>query len=293
MRILTLDVGGTSIKSALFDNGNKLQLMETPSDGKLGRDHILNNIRSCISKYDAFDAIGISSTGQIDSDKGIVIGSCENIPNYCDTDLKGIFENIYHVPVFVENDVNAAAIGEAYYGSCMDEKDFLCLTYGTGVGGAIVINREVYKGSLGIAGEVGHIPTHPDGELCNCGIKGCYERYASTTALVKMVQKIDPSLTNGRAIFQAAEKNAEINGVIDNWIHEIVLGLVILTHTFNPSLIVLGGGIMNQTQLIPKIQSLLHANIMPRFRNVTLRPAKLGNEAGIYGMLAIVTKKVI
>jgi len=292
MRILTLDVGGTSIKSALFDNGNKLQLMETPSDGSLGRDQILNNIRNCISKYNAFDAIGISSTGQIDSEKGIVIGSCENVPNYYGTDLKRIFENMFHVPVFVENDVNAAAIGEAYYGSCIDEKDFLCLTYGTGVGGAIVINREVYKGSLGIAGEVGHIPIHPDGELCNCGNRGCYERYASTTALVRMVQEIDPTLTNGRAIFQAAEKNSEINGAIDRWIHEIVLGLVILTHTFNPSLIVLGGGIMGQTQLIPKIQNLLHASVMPSFRNVILKPAKLGNEAGIYGMLAIVTKKL-
>lgn len=294
MRVLALDVGGTSIKSAMFHDNFKISSNETPSSGGLGKDAILQNINKCILEYDKFDALGISTTGQVDSQNGIIIGACENVPGYAGTELKKILEEAYHVPVFVENDVNAAALGEAYYGSCTDQSDFLCLTYGTGIGGAIIINRDIYRGSLGISGEIGHILTHPGGELCNCGNRGCYERYASTTALIRRVQEFYPELTDGRSIFKkASENDSRINSIIDEWISEIVYGLVTVTHIFNPSLIVLGGGVMNQTYLLPKIQDQLHSQVMEKFRNVTLRPAALGNDAGIYGMLAMISKNII
>lgn len=293
MRILSLDVGGTAIKSALFHNGSIIQSNEIPSNGSLGRDIVIQNIHNCIALYNNFDVIGLSTTGQVDSHNGIIIGACENIPNYAETDLKRIFEAAYHVPVFVENDVNAAALGELYFGSCTNESDFLCLTYGTGIGGAIILNRSIFKGSLGLAGEIGHIPTHPEGHLCNCGQKGCYETYASTTALIRKVSAYYPELTDGKSIFKrAADNDNNINEHIDEWINEIVYGLVSITLILNPSCIVLGGGVMSQAHLLPKIQSQLHKQVLKCFRNVTLKAATLGNNAGIYGMVAIISNQL-
>ncbi len=289
MKILALDIGGTSIKSALFDNDCIIRSGETPSNGNLGKDSMLQCIHQCISEYDTYDYLGISTTGQVDAVNGVIIGACDNVPGYAGTELKKLLEDAYHVPVFIENDVNAAALGEAYYGSCTDQKDFICLTYGTGVGGAIVIDRKLYRGSLGIAGEMGHIPTHPSGLLCTCRNRGCYERYASTTALIHKVREVYPDLMDGRSIFSKAQADdPKLDSLIEDWLTEIVHGLVIITHIFNPSLIVLGGGIMDQSSFLPKLQSKLHHQVMDQFKNVTLRRASLGNQAGIYGMLATI-----
>lgn len=141
-----------------------------------------------------------------------------------------MMEERFHVPAAVENDVNAAALGEANFGAGREFSDFLCLTYGTGVGGAIVIDHKIYKGSNFSAGEFGGIVIHPQDRNASQDIfSGCYERYASTTALVQNAMLLDEGLCNGRKIFErrGEDKVAEI---IDAWIEEIVLGLVSLTH---------------------------------------------------------------
>ena len=288
MKLLAIDVGGTAIKSAIIHKGEISQLNIIQSDGNLGREYLLRNIFKCISGYNDFRAIGISTTGLVDSDNGIVTAS-KNVPNYAGTKLKEIMEEACHVPVYVENDVNAAAIGEAHYGVCKNQTNFLCLTYGTGIGGAIILNRKIYKGSAGFAGEVGHIITHSGGKECTCGNKGCYEQYASTTALVRMVNDIYPTLKDGKMIFENLNNKGskELHPIINQWIQEIVYGLVSLTHIFNPSCIVLGGGIMNQQYILPRIKKLFYKQVMESYHNVSIKTAKMENNAGIYGMAAI------
>jgi len=293
MKILTLDVGGTAIKTALMVDGKMENAYEIQSEAKKGAAVLLKNIRKIIDACEDFDAIGISTAGQVDSEKGSIIFANENIPDYTGTELKSMLESEYKKPVFVENDVNAAAIGEAYYGAAVGEKDFICLTHGTGVGGAIVIDGKVYGGAKGVAGEIGHILVHPDGKECACGQKGCYEQYASCTALVKNSYDANPEWGSGRVIFKefyAGQKKAE--EIINAWIDEIILGLVTLTHIFNPTCIVLGGGIMNEQYIIDRINKLLPEKIMPSYRCVEVRHAKLGNNAGLYGMLATVENKM-
>lgn len=294
MNVLALDVGGTAIKSALISEGIIKREAQIPSDGKLGGPHVIENMMNIIDSYEDYDMIGISTTGQVDSEKGIIIYANENVPNYTGSNLKKILEDKYQKKVFVENDVNAAALGEGFYGAAKNEKNFLCLTYGTGIGGSIVINKQIYKGSLGVAGEMGHIVTHINGLPCNCGQKGCYEQYASTTALIKEAKKLDPTITNGKLLFTKISNKDELAlHVLNQWIDEIIYGLVNLIHIFNPSCIILGGGIMEQPYIIESINNKISDRIMDSFKNVRIISAELGNLAGVYGMAAIANERML
>lgn len=287
MNIAVLDIGGTSIKSGIYRNGNLEEKRETPTEAKLGGAHVMKNAIEILRSYKDFDRIGISTAGQVDSERGIIRYANSNIPGYTGTDIRGILTREFGVPVAVENDVNAAALGEAGFGAGRDYDDFLCLTYGTGVGGAIVINKKIYTGSCFSAGEFGAVLVHPENRnFQEDEFSGCYERYASTTALVKRVQKVFPELDNGRAIFARIQEK-EIQELVNQWIDEIVYGLTSLIHIFNPSCVVLGGGIMKQEYIFANLESKLYHNIMPSFRNVSVRTAELGNDAGMLGAVRI------
>lgn len=291
MNILSLDVGGTAIKTAFFKDGALVKNEELASDGSLGGPSLIQNIINAIESYDCYDVIGISSTGQVDSSSGTILYANDNIPNYIGTPLGNIIKNKYNKPVYVENDVNAAAIGEAFYGAGRDYKDFLCLTYGTGIGGGIMFENHLFKGHKGVAGEVGHIILHPDGRRCMCGNYGCYEQYASTTALVRKAKEYDKRLTNGYLIFKEIEnRNDEVKAIVDAWINEVIFGLTTLIHIFNPPLIILGGGIMNQPYILNSINSKIKDRLMHVFQDVQITSAQLGNLAGVYGMRAIAEK---
>ena len=293
MNILALDIGGTSIKVAkVTSDGNIIESSEYPSEGKKGGPHILNRACEIISLYKDYERIGISTTGQVNSVTGTIVFANENVPNYTGMELGKIIAEEFGVPVAVENDVNAAALGEANYGAAKEDRDFLCLTYGTGVGGAIVINNKIYGGSKGVAGEFGHIITHPDGLECGCGQKGCYEQYASTTALVRECMKYDPNLNNGRIIFEEMQNgNDKVKEIINNWIDEIILGLRSLVHIFNPKCLILGGGILEQDYVIQEINNRLFDKIMISYSQVEIKKAMLGNNAGVLGATHLVLNK--
>lgn len=290
MEILALDIGGTAIKVAMVDSdGNILESAEHPSEGKKGGNHILEKVCEIISTYSGYERIGISTTGQVDSKAGVIVFANENVPNYTGMPIAKIVEERFKVPVKVENDVNAAALGEAYYGAGKGYEDFLCLTYGTGVGGAIVIDQKIYGGSRGVAGEFGHIITHPDGLTCGCGQKGCYEQYASTTALVGKAKEYNPELTNGRLIFEEINKgNHEVRDIVNSWIDEIIVGLASLIHIFNPNCLILGGGILEQDYIVEQINEKLYNRLMESYAQVEIRKAQLGNNAGILGVTHLV-----
>lgn len=283
MRIAVIDIGGTCIKSGIWEDGVIKEIKETDTNARRGGAYVMETVIGILQNYENFCAVGISTAGQVDAKEGMILYANENIPGYTGTRVKDIIEAEFHVPVSVQNDVNSAAIGEAYYGAGRGYTDFLCLTYGTGVGGAIVINGEVYSGSSYSAGEFGAIVTHPMERNAKKDIfSGCYERYASTTALVKRVKAVFPDIKNGRQIF-AQLHDERMQKLVDQWIDEIVYGLTTLIHIFNPALIVLGGGIMEQSYVIERVQERLSEQIMSSFGNVKILPANLGNTAGMLG----------
>ncbi len=286
--ILALDAGGTSIKSALFDaSGQICRQDERPSHGKEGGAALMEAVCRAVSEAGPCAAIGLSVTGQVDAASGRIVFANDNVPNFTGFPVRDFLQERFGVPVAVQNDVNAAALGEAFFGAAREATDFLCVTLGTGVGGAVVIGREVYGGADGVAGEVGHMVAHPNGRPCVCGQRGCYEQYASAGALVRAAQKLDARYGDGRAIFADLERREDLRAVVDAWIEEVLLGLVTLTHIFNPRLFVLGGGVAEQPYVLEALRQRLPNRLMPSYRNVRLAGAELGNMAGVYGALHI------
>lgn len=286
MKKMVLDIGGTAVKSAVFENGQLFDIRETPTQASLGGAHVMARAKEVTAAYRKqydFASIGISTAGQVDPLHGTIIYANQNIPGYTGTPIRRIFEDTFHVPVFVENDVNAAALGEAFYGAGKGERDFVCLTYGTGVGGAIFADGSLYHGSSCSAGEFGAIIIHPEARDPQADFfSGCYEKYASTTALIEQAKKYDPSIINGKLLFARKDEPA-IQAILEAWIHEIVYGLVSIVHMLNPSCIVLGGGIMEQPSIPARIEELLLPSVMPSFRQLKIKKARLGNQAGMLG----------
>ncbi len=286
MKIITFDIGGTFIKYALCDENFKLSdSTKIPTDASIGGKKIIEKVIEIIKDHDEIDRVGISTAGQVDSNTGTVVYATDTIPGYTGTKIKEMVETATGIPTFVENDVNSAALGEAYFGKAKGYSEFICLTYGTGIGGAVWLNNDLYKGSFCSAGELGHIITHADGVDCTCGGKGCYECYASARALVKKVNEISDTELDGVAIFNEENfSKPEIRNAVESWIDEIVTGLISIIYTFNPSLIVLGGGIMNEKYIVDSINDKIQNKLMPSFRNVKIVNSNLGNTAGMLGV---------
>lgn len=243
----------------------------------------METVISLIETHSDYDAIGISTAGQVHAKDGYIIYANQNIPGYTGIQFKKNLEELFHVPVAVENDVNAAALGEAVYGAGQNYDQFLMLTYGTGVGGAVINDRKVFHGSSYSASEFGAIITHSDARLSGDDFfDGCYEKYASTTGLLQMIKPYRPELDTGRKIFDALEDD-QVVAIIDKWVDEIMLGLATLTHIYNPSCILLGGGIMSQPLILQKIGEKKSRFIMPSFSHVHIAAAALGNSAGMWG----------
>lgn len=290
MKILAFDIGGTEIKYALCDEYFNLSDQKSvPTNAQEGGKAIISRVVEIIKSYDNIDRVGISTAGQVNSAKGEIIFASDNIPNYTGTKIKETVETETGIPTAVENDVNCAALGEALFGAAKGYSDFICLTYGTGIGGGIFINGELYRGTAFAAGEVGHLITHAGGRKCTCGGEGCYETYASAKALVKSAEKLLSRPVNGKEVFECFD-NPEIRKLIDGWIDEIVIGLKSLIYIFNPSLIVLGGGIMNENYIIDEINIKLQSSLMLSFKNVKAVKAAAGNSAGKLGAAYLASK---
>lgn len=284
MRILALDIGGTDIKYGIINECfDILEAHKTPTNAHLGGAHIIDTIIDISKNYTNIDKIAISTAGQVDSHSGVIVYATETIPNYTGTRLKEAVEKETGILTVVENDVNSAAYGEAHFGAGKGYDSFICLTYGTGIGGAIFLNGDVFKGSGFSAGEMGHIITHAGGKACTCGGNGCYEQYASTSALLRAVNEISPTPLNSFEIFSKMNSDEKIKSAVDSWIDEIIIGLISIIYTFNPPLIILGGGIMNEEYIINSINERLPSRLMESFRNVKIKRATLGNKASMLG----------
>jgi len=292
MKLAVLDIGGTSIKSAAWNDGKMSSFQECRTEAEKGGGYVVEKAVRQISGMRPFDGIGISTAGQVDAVNGIIRYANENIPEYTGTKLKEMMEQAFGVPVAVENDVNAAALGEGRYGAAKGLRDYLCLTYGTGVGGALVIGGEIYRGFAGSAGEFGSMVVHGQDVIPGKRISGCYEDYASTRALVERANREIPEITSGREVFERLD-NPAVKRIVAEWVQEIAHGLVTLIHIFNPGCVILGGGVMEQAYLLKAVERCVMERIMPSFRNVGLRKASLGNMAGLWGACGLAEQEVL
>ena len=291
MKIVVMDIGGTAIKTGIWNGETLSEQKEWDTNAKQGGPYLMERVKQILHSYGTFDAIGISTAGQVNTINGSIHYANDNIPNYTGMPVKTILEEEFHVPVAIENDVNAAALGELHFGAGKGLQSFLCITYGTGVGGAIIIDGKVYPGATFSGGGFGGILLHPEQMQANVEFSGCYEKCASATALVKKAMELDASLDNGRKIFESFNR-PEVKSVIDSWIDEIVYGLVTLIHIFNPSDILLGGGVLSQPYVISEVKKRVDEKISPGFRGTAIRQTSLGNQAGMMGALWLAQQEI-
>lgn len=291
-----IDIGGTAVKLGLVDEtGAVLARAEESVSFDGWKTPILDTVLAASERFlqaqniepAQLEGIGVSATGQIDSRKGTVVGTCGNLPNYIGSPIQQKLEEKFHLPITVANDANCMCLGEVWVGGAKGYTDVIGVTLGTGVGGGILTGGRLLEGARGLGGELGHYRSHAlDGVLCTCGATGCWERYAATTALVREARKKDPKLTDGRAIFEAAHAgNPMVLGLLDRWIDEIAQGLAGMVHIFNPQLILIGGGVSAQQELlIEPLAKKVKASVMPAFaEGLEVRAAQLHNDAGMVG----------
>lgn len=282
-RIAAVDMGGTKIKACLFEDGLCVERAETDSEARQGGGRLLSNAAGVLRGFGAFDALGVSTAGQVDPAWGTIRYANDNIKGYTGMDVKGWFTECFARPVAVLNDVYAAALGEGTHGAARGERDYICLTYGTGIGGGVVLDGALYYGAGASAGVMlGGILTHPEQVVPGDAFSGTYERYASTTALMAAAQAADPALTSGRALFTRLDEPL-VKGVVDRWLDEVAAGICTLVHAFNVPCVVLGGGVMEQPYAIEGARRRVAERLIPGFRGVRVEGASLGNMAGLYG----------
>lgn len=277
-----IDIGGTYIKSGLLENGRLCDLAETPTPPE-GGEAVVRAAAAIVARYPGARQVGVSTAGEVDADTG-AIRYAVNIPAYTGLPVKGMLQQMTGLPVAVENDVNAAALGEMQFGAGRDEalRSFIMVSYGTGIGGAVVINGELLRGATGSAGEIGGLITHPEAAVSGKAGSGSYERYASTTALVQRTARLSPELDNGRAVFAAMEKGP-VRMIVQRWVDEMAYGLVGAIHLLNPQAVVLCGGIMQEDELCERLTQRVLSLLKPTFADTRLLKAKLGGQAPLYG----------
>lgn len=282
--VLCFDIGGTSIKygAAHEENGQIVfdARWETPTDAKqLRGPGIENKVLALIDELRGQyvpDGIAISTAGMVDHLSGAILYANENIPEYTGRNLKQAVESRFSLPCAVENDVNCAALGEAVYGAGKGADSVLCLTIGTGIGGAVILNGSVWHGHSSSAGEIGYMPLNGS----------AFEEQASTSALVRNVAQRCGEQLDGRQIFARAQSGDPVcTDAIAKQCETLAQGLAACISLLNPAVIVLGGGIMAQSDYL---RPILEAQLK-RFANpfvlskTTLRFAELGNSAGMAG----------
>ena len=288
MNILAIDIGGTMIKYGLVSSDGKiLSTDKIKTESSKGLNNILNKIDNIFKIYKKNNPVGIavSGTGQINGMIGKVIGGNPIIPNWIGTNLVKILEDKYNLPIVLENDVNCVALGEKWVGAGKDLSNFICLTIGTGIGGGIILNNQLFRGENFVAGEFGHILIK----------KGEFEQFASTTALIRLVKERTGKTLNGKEIFDLEKKEiVEYQEVISEWIENLSDGLSSIIYCFNPANMILGGGVIGQGEaLINRIKNSLFKKIGPQFKEkLNIIQAKLGNNAGMIGASYLLLEKI-
>lgn len=288
-----VDLGGTNLRAAAVDrNGKMLAKISGSTDLKSGRDAVIGDMVEAINKLKADNStlrlagVGIGVPGFILIDKGIIVGS-NNLPQFDGFPVRDEIEKHLGTQVILENDANAAALGEKWIGAGAHVQDLVLLTLGTGIGGGIVSAGKVLHGQDGMAGELGHITVVPNGNPCGCGNYGCLEKHASATAIVSMARMLNiaENPTSEDVYHMAVQGNAKAKMVFHTMGSALGIGLATLINIFNFPLFLLSGGVLAAwDQFAPAmLEEVEKRSFTYRNAKTTITKASLGNEAGLYG----------
>lgn len=280
---LVFDIGGFGIKYGIFNSDKLIKnfTTSTPSDQSELKDKILEIVENLTKKYKLI-SIGISMTGVINVKTGKILFGAGKIKNLEKLDLKNALETKFEIPVFIDNDVNCIGIAEIDR-VAKKYKNIVFIALGSGVGGAVFLNRTIIHGKDWIAGEFGMIQhgNYSFGQLC------------SMNALIHMAKKIHPEIENGHEVFEYFDQNDfEIQKVVDKWYGNIALLITNLSFVFNPDLFIIGGGISSRSTFIAELYSALRTLLPDIFYNkLEVKAATLKNNAGLYGAYALIPEQ--
>lgn len=309
-----VDLGGTNIKIGIVSQkGKVVEKISLNSKAEGGPVKVVKQIKAGIKEILAGNkkkirGIGIGAPGVVSTKKGTVENP-PNFPGWTKVNLGNIIQKEFEIDCYVENDANAAAIGEMIFGAGKKFNSFVMITLGTGVGGGIILNRKLYRGEIGAAGEVGHITINYNGPRCNCGSYGCIEAYVGNNYLISKVksdlinspnQKIlklasnDLNLLTPLILQKAAEDGDTFSKtIISEMGEQIGAALASVSNLLDVSTFIIGGGVSGFGKpLFFAINKSLVSRVITSLRNrVKVLPAKLKNEAGIKGASALVFYK--
>ncbi len=297
-----VDLGGTAIKYGVCDEkGTILIEKKRPTSAQAAANEILEDIATGINELlkesremgTKVKGIGMGTPGSVDVVQGFLQGSTPNFRYWRDVPIRAFLEDRFHLPVFVDNDANAMAYGEFLFGSGKGYRHIIAITLGTGIGGGVIINGEMFRGHRYVGAEVGHMSIAYNGKKCRCGGIGCWELYASASAMVSHYNQLNPAVpvSGSREIFERyAQKDTAAMAVVRQEIEMVAAGVASLLHIFNPEVLIIGGGVSEAGDwFVERIQAKLRERTMPEaLHNFRLVRAKLGNQAGWLGAAALV-----
>ncbi len=281
-KYICIDIGGTSIKYGIADaNGKLLYSNQTPTIAKEGGPGIVRRVKSLIDdqlKTEQCGGIALSTAGMVDPNKGIITYSGPQIPNYKGTQWKRIIQDGYALPCSVENDVNCAGLAESISGAGKGYDPCLCLTIGTGIGGCLLLNKQIFHGATHSAMEIGYMKMRGK----------TFQELASASALLRCIakQKGNPEKINGKVIFELARAGDSICiNEIDYMVDCLAEGIANICYVINPQAVILGGGIMAEdTYFSPRLSAALKKYLLPElYENLHIAFAKHRNHAGMLG----------
>lgn len=305
--VIGVDLGGTKISTAISTiEGNILANVVLPTKAEEGEVAVLGRIVQSIDEVivgsstsiDEIEAIGIGSPGPLDAKKGIII-TTPNLPfkNY---NLVQPLKEKYNIPVYLDNDANAAAIGEYMFGAGKGKNSIVYFTVSTGVGGGAVLDGKVYRGHTSNALEIGHTTVDPNGPRCNCGNLGCLEAMSSGTAIAKKGKEavstnVETSLkkhdtVTSYEVFKEAEAGDEVaKDIIDNALTYLGIGVANAISTFDPEMIIIGGGVSKAGDIVfDTVKKVVNKRCFKSMaESCEIVPAGLGSDAGVVGAVAL------
>lgn len=310
MKYVGVDIGGTNLKAGLVDeNGVLLATQKMKVASIADDDGLAWTVASLVQELahtvnisvSDVASVGVGVPGTVEIRSGSINYTC-NLP-LRNVPLRKLFHRYLSIPLYIENDANCAALAEFLVGAGRDSKRFVTITLGTGVGAGIVHNGKIYHGANGMAGEVGHMVIQRGGLPCPCGRHGCWEQYASATALKRMtaaalaahphsilaqVVAENEGRVSGQSAFIAARRGDPVGQqVCDEYVDYLACGVVNVVNIFQPDTLAIGGGVSNEAEeqlLLPVQQSVARESIpCGRDRRTRIVKAELGNRAGIIG----------
>lgn len=306
---LGIDLGGTNIVAGVVDeNYNIIATGKVKTNLPRTAEEIIDDmvkaaniaIESAGLKLDDIESMGVGSPGAIDPVHGVVCYA--NNLGFNNVPMAKMLKERMGVDFYIENDANAAAFGEYIAGAGRGTNNFIAITLGTGVGGGVIIDGKIYSGSNYAGAELGHTVIEMTGEMCSCGRQGCWEAYASATALIRQTKQAmikypksvmwelcggDINKVDGRTAFDAMRKGDTAGKmVVDKYVEYIAVGVSNNINIFQPDVLCIGGGISKEgDNLIRPIKAFLEGENYARNieKNTELKVAELGNDAGIIG----------